>query len=225
MFISIDRRHKFNPEELDGMHKLRARIFKQKKMWDIPLINGMEIDGYDALDPYYMIINRNAESAYVCGCWRILPTVGPNMLAHTFPELLHGQPAPCSDSIWELSRFAIEIPQGNRFGFSQGTTQAIRAIVNFALGRGVEQFVTVTTVGVEKMLIRLGLDISRFGPALQVGIERAVALRIELNGRTSAALERAVSEAVGAPAWHPADYDVPRWLAHGTCNLPQVNPV
>lgn len=76
--------------------------------------------------------------------------------------------------------------------FSQGTVQAIHAIVNFALGCGVKQFVTVTTVGVEKMLIRLGLDASRFGPALQVGVERAVALRIELNDRTTAALERAI---------------------------------
>lgn len=193
MFISIERRTNTHPQALNAMHKLRARIFKHKKMWDIPLINDMEIDGYDALDPYYMIINESADQAYVCGCWRILPTTGPNMLAHTFPELLHGQPAPCSESIWELSRFAIEMPDGNRFGFSMGTTQAIHAIVHFAIECGVEQFVTVTTVGVEKMLIRLGLDISRFGPALQIGVERAVALRIQLNDKTTTALEQALN--------------------------------
>lgn len=193
MLISIDRRTNIDPQALNAMHKLRARIFKVKKMWDIPLINDMEIDGYDALDPYYMIINRNDDEGYVCGCWRILPTTGPNMLAHTFPELLHGHPAPCSDTIWELSRFAIELPDGNRFGFSQGTTRAIHAIVNYAVDCGVKQFVTVTTVGVEKMLIRLGLDISRFGPALQIGVERAVALRIELNEKTTAALETAIN--------------------------------
>lgn len=192
MLISIDRRTNIDPQALNAMHKLRARIFKVKKMWDIPLINDMEIDGYDALDPYYMIINRDDEAGYVCGCWRILPTTGPNMLAHTFPELLHGHPAPCSDAIWELSRFAIELPDGNRFGFSQSTTQAIHAIVSYAIGCGVKQFVTVTTVGVEKMLIRLGLDISRFGPALQIGVERAVALRIELNEKTTSALEAAI---------------------------------
>ncbi|MFI8608140.1 acyl-homoserine-lactone synthase [Pseudomonas sp. NPDC077649] len=193
MLISIERRNNINPQALNDMHKLRARVFKARKKWDLPLINGMEIDGYDALDPYYMIISRDAEQSYVCGCWRILPTTGPNMLAHTFPELLHGQPAPCSKSIWELSRFAIEAPHDNQFGFSQGTTQAIHAIVNFAIRRGVKQFVTVTTVGVEKMLIRLGLDINRFGPALQVGVERAVALRIDLNDRTVAMLESAVA--------------------------------
>ncbi|KAA6172963.1 acyl-homoserine-lactone synthase [Pseudomonas marginalis] len=193
MFISIERRNKTSPKALNSMHELRARVFKYRKMWDVPLINGMEIDGYDALDPYYMIIKKRTDQACVCGCWRILPTTGPNMLAHTFPELLHGQPAPCSESIWELSRFAIEMPENQRFGFSPKTVKAIHTVVNFATGYGVEQFVTVTTVGVEKMLIRLGLDVSRFGPALQIGVERAVALRIQLNAKTMTALELGVS--------------------------------
>ncbi|PRW27788.1 autoinducer binding domain protein [Pseudomonas aeruginosa] len=33
-----------------------------------------------------------------------------------------------------------------------------------------------------------GLDVSRFGPHLKIGIERAVALRIELNAKTQIAL-------------------------------------
>jgi len=195
MQFSIGRRTSLDADSLRSMHLLRARVFKQKKAWDVNLIAEMEIDGYDALDPYYMIITRSAEQTYVCGCWRILPTTGPNMLAHTFSELLYGQPAPCSERIWELSRFAIEVPEGGRFGFSNGTAEAIHAIVRFAMSRNVEQFVTVTTVGVEKMLIRLGLDISRFGPARQIGVERAVALRVELNDKTWQALEqRAASE-------------------------------
>jgi len=193
MLIYIEWRNNIVPEALDDMHKLRARVFRERKKWDLPLINGMEIDRYDALNPYYMIINRYAGQSSVCGCWRILPTTGPNMLAHTFPELLHGQSAPCSESVWELSRFAIEAPNDNLFGFSHGTTQAIHAIVNFAIRHEVKQFVTVTSVGVEKMLIRLGLDISRFGPALQVGAERVVALRIDLNDRTMVILERALT--------------------------------
>lgn len=193
MLFSIDRRNNFNDNALHSMHSLRARIFKEKKAWDVSLIADMEIDGYDALNPYYMIITRAADKSYVCGCWRILPTTGPNMLAHTFPELLYGQPAPHSERVWELSRFAIEVPEGGNFGFSDETTEAIHAIVRFAMSRQVEQFVTVTTVGVEKMLIRLGLDVSRFGPARQIGVERAVALRIELNDKTWQALVQRVS--------------------------------
>ncbi len=193
MLFSIDRRNNLNDIALQSMHLLRARVFKEKKAWDVNLIAGMEIDGYDALNPYYMIITRGADDSFVCGCWRILPTTGPNMLAHTFPELLDGKPAPNSDRVWELSRFAIEVPEGGIFGFSDETAKAIHAIVNFAMSRQVEQFVTVTTVGIEKMLVRLGLDVSRFGPPRQIGVERAVALRIELNEKTWEALVHRVS--------------------------------
>ena len=37
-------------------------------------------------------------------------------------------------------------------------------------------------------MIRAGLDVSRFGPHLKIGIERAVALRIEPNAKTQIAL-------------------------------------
>ncbi|WP_017905040.1 hypothetical protein [Pseudomonas asplenii] len=47
----------------------------------------------------------------------------------------------------------------------------------------------MTTVGVEKLLIRLGLDIRRLGPAKTIGVERAVALSIALNHKTLDALE------------------------------------
>jgi acyl homoserine lactone synthase len=65
---------------------------------------------------------------------------------------------------------------------------AIKALIHFAIERGVDQFVTVTTLGVEKLLRRKGLDISRFGPAMRIGVENAVALRIELNDTTRASL-------------------------------------
>ncbi|MDE1167594.1 MAG: acyl-homoserine-lactone synthase [Pseudomonas sp.] len=104
--------------------------------------------------------------------------------------MLHGAPAPCSETVWELSRFAIEAPDKSAFNFSDVSTIAIRSIVEFAMNQGIKQFVTVTTVGVEKMLRRLGLDISRFGPSIKVGIENAVALNVELNAKTWAALNK-----------------------------------
>ncbi|VVO11640.1 acyl-homoserine-lactone synthase [Pseudomonas simiae] len=188
MFISIDRRENFEAQHLQKMHTLRAKIFKNKKEWDVNIIAGMEIDGYDALNPYYMIITSSTAEPHVSGCWRILPTTGPNMLAHTFPVLLHGDEAPCSEHIWELSRFAIEAPKKSTFNFSDISTTAIRALVEFAMARNISQLVTVTTVGVEKMLIRLGLDLSRFGPSMKIGVEQAVALKVELNEHTWRAL-------------------------------------
>lgn len=189
MDIAIDRRANFAATQLQQMHHLRARIFKDKKEWDVSLIAGMEIDGYDALDPYYMMLADEAQGQGVFGCWRLLPTLGPNMLADTFPELLGGNPAPRSAGTWELSRFAIEQSTSKTCAFSDRSLTAIRAVVDFGRAQGLEHFVTVTTVGVEKLLIRLGMDIRRLGPAQTIGIERAVALTIALNEKTTAALQ------------------------------------
>nr|CAQ15953.1 vI protein [Pseudomonas fuscovaginae] len=171
------------------MHILRAKIFRDKKDWDVSVIGGMEIDGYDALNPYYMILQDADLNESVRGCWRLLPTTGPNMLADTFPELLAGAPVPRAEDTWELSRFAICQQSGRPYAFSDQSLIAIRAVVHFGVERGLKRFVTVTTVGVEKLLIRLGLDIRRLGPAKTIGVERAVALSIALNHKTLDALE------------------------------------
>lgn len=188
MFISISSRLELNFHQLNEMHKLRAKIFKERKGWDVTIIADMEIDGYDALNPYYLIIQGSPPKEQISGCWRILPTTGPYMLEHTFPELLHGVEAPKSENVWELSRFAIQPKHKSALNFSDDSIVAIKAVVEFAMNRGVVQFVTVTTLGVEKLLRRQGLDISRFGPAIRIGVENAIALRIELNDMTRRAL-------------------------------------
>lgn len=200
MIVQIGRREEFDKKLLGEMHKLRAQVFKERKGWDVSVIDEMEIDGYDALSPYYMLIQEDTPEAQVFGCWRILDTTGPYMLKNTFPELLHGKEAPCSPHIWELSRFAINSGQKGSLGFSDCTLEAMRALARYSLQNDIQTLVTVTTVGVEKMMIRAGLDVSRFGPHLKIGIERAVALRIELNAKTqilqryrSLYAERAVS--------------------------------
>ena len=188
MIVQIGRREEFDKKLLGEMHKLRAQVFKERKGWDVSVIDVMEIDGYDALSPYYMLIQEDTPEAQVFGCWRILDTTGPYMLKNTFPELLHGKEAPCSPHIWELSRFAINSGQKGSLGFSDCTLEAMRALARYSLQNDIQTLVTVTTVGVEKMMIRAGLDVSRFGPHLKIGIERAVALRIELNAKTQIAL-------------------------------------
>ncbi|MDI2461080.1 DTW domain-containing protein [Pseudomonas aeruginosa] len=163
-----------------GLRNAELRVGERfaEETWRVP----------DALSPYYMLIQEDTPEAQVFGCWRILDTTGPYMLKNTFPELLHGKEAPCSPHIWELSRFAINSGQKGSLGFSDCTLEAMRALARYSLQNDIQTLVTVTTVGVEKMMIRAGLDVSRFGPHLKIGIERAVALRIELNAKTQIAL-------------------------------------
>jgi len=149
-------------------------------------MSGMEIDGYDALDPYYMAIKGGNNE--LRGCWRLLPTEGPYMLKDSFPQLLHGQVAPEAPRIWELSRFAIETEGRQSFGFADLALAAMREIVLFGDRMGIERYVTVTTTPIERILRRTGIEITRFGPPIRIGVENAIALDIDIGKKTHESL-------------------------------------
>ena len=184
--IRIASRREFDNEDLWEMHRMRAKVFKDKMGWDVNVMSGMEIDGYDALNPYYMMIREPAKG--LRGCWRALPTEGPYMLKDTFPELLHGHPVPKDPKIWELSRFAIEAEGPQGFGFSGVALAAAQAIVTFGDSKGIEHYVTVTTSAIERMMHRTGLAVTRFGPPIRIGVENSVAVLFDIGEQTHEAL-------------------------------------
>jgi acyl homoserine lactone synthase len=191
--IKIAARKDFKSKELWNMYRLRAKVFKERMGWEVPVMSGMEIDGYDALDPTYMLICEQDDN--LRGCCRLLPTEGPYMLRDTFPELLHGHPAPESNTIWELSRFAIETDGQLRFGFAELALESMREMVSFGDRIGIERYVIVTTTAIERMLRCAGIAVTRFGPPIKIGVENSVALEIDLGEQTHRALFGKVTQA------------------------------
>ena len=184
--IQTGQRSNFNRNELRDIHVLRAKVFRDRMGWEVPVLAGMEIDGYDALDPHYMVV-RDDENK-VCGCMRMMPTEGPYMLKDTFPQLLNGAAAPEQEHVWELSRFAIETEGDSGFGFAARAVVAMRGIVTFADENGISKYVIVTTTAIERLLRHTGVDTTRMGPPMQIGVERSVALEIHLGEKTRTAL-------------------------------------
>ena len=184
--IKIAARKDFKSKELWNMYRLRAQVFKGRMGWDIPVMSGMEIDGYDALDPSYMLISEGDSN--LRGCCRLLPTEGPYMLRDTFPELLHGCPVPESSNVWELSRFAIMTDGPKSFGFAELALDSMREMVSFGDHLKIDRYVIVTTTGIERMLRCAGIAVSRFGPPIRIGVENSVALNIDLGEQTHRAL-------------------------------------
>ncbi|MGV2290716.1 acyl-homoserine-lactone synthase [Trinickia sp. YCB016] len=191
--IRIGTRQDFAMAELAQMYRLRAKVFRDRMKWNVAILSGMEIDGYDALSPHYMLVHGSSNE--LRGCWRVLPTEGPYMLKDTFPELLHGHPTPEDPRVWELSRFAIESDSEERFAFGDLALDAMREIVKFADRMGIVSYVTVTTTSVERLLKRTGIDMHRFGPPMRIGVENTVALTIEMSEQTHRALFGQVAKA------------------------------
>lgn len=145
---------------LRGMFRLRYRVFHQRLGWKVEWHEGIERDGFDDLDPIYMVA-RNKQKE-VEGCWRMLPTTGSYMLKNTFPQLLAGDQVPVAEDVWELSRFAVVLPETDKSAQSvlNGVTfEMIRSVFDFAKQHNIRQYVTVTSVALERLLKRLGLPV------------------------------------------------------------------
>ena len=171
-------------DSLLGMYRLRHTVFHERLQWDVNSRDGLEVDDYDDIQPIYMIA-RGSRGA-VDGCWRLLPTEGPYMLKDTFPELLRGELAPRNRRIWELSRFAVaplSADDRRQVNFSDVTFRMMQRLWDFAEANGVDSYVTVTSVALERMMRKIGLSFRRFGDgqSLKVGRIRSVACWIDVN--------------------------------------------
>ena len=165
--------------------RLRHETFIDRLEWDITSEDGMERDQFDELAPFHIAV-KNAGGG-VDGCWRALPTTGDYMLRSVFPELLQGEAVPEGEEIWEISRFAVRKGSSKvAHGYmSEITVDMVRSFHEFAVNMGIKTYVTVTTVACERMLRQLGVELSRLGEgkSMQIGKERSVALRINVNQR------------------------------------------
>lgn len=166
----------------EPMFRQRYRVFRERLGWDVQDRDGLERDGYDDADTRYVLLT--AHGALVGG-WRLRPSTGPYMLADVFPELLHGQPAPRHERVWEISRFAME-DGGARgaFGLNGAARALLRATAAFAVGNGIERYVLVASAAAERLYRHLGLVVHRFGPPLRIGCVRSVAGWIDVDAHT-----------------------------------------
>lgn len=190
LLIAPDRYGDF-ANELNQMHRLRYRVFKSRLDWDVPTNGKFEIDAFDALKPYYLLLR--GDEGRINGCIRLLPSVGPTMLRDTFPILLGGVSAPQTQQIWESSRFALDLPpstpKGGR-GIALGTYELFAGMIEFGLSRGLRRIVTVTDLRMERILRRAGWPLARIGEPQEIGTTRAVAGFLDVSNESLAAIRR-----------------------------------
>lgn len=191
VLTSNTRSRVLSADILDSMYRLRSRAFAERLGWEVTSVAGREIDTFDDLDPTYMIVRDTFEPKRALGCWRLLPTTGPYMMRDVFPELLGGAEAPRDAHVWEISRYAVAPATRTAtrgFGFGDVSIAMWRNLFAFARRAGIDAYVAVTTVAVERLVARLGLTIERYGPPRQIGCELSVAFRLPMDARAEAVL-------------------------------------
>ncbi len=177
--------------EIHGMFRLRHQVFGERLGWEVENHNGLEKDRFDEMDATY-VLSRSGDRE-ITGCWRLLPSTGAYMLKDVFPQLLCGEVPPQRPNVWELSRFAVTSPAGTgdlaQGGISPATRDMLKKLYEFAVKNGIDKYVTVTSVAVERLFRRAGFPMYRFGDgkAQRVGKVLSVACWIDVNDQFRAA--------------------------------------
>lgn len=150
----------------------RRRVFVETLGWELDTQNGMELDQFDRPDTVYVVAQDDNGS--VNGCARLLPTNQPYLLGEVFPQLLNGLPPPCSPEVWELSRFAA-VDFNNHTDSALGQFSSPIAIgllqesIACAAVHGAKRLITVSPLGIERLLRRAGFHAHRAGPPMIIG--------------------------------------------------------
>lgn len=172
------------------MFRMRYRVFAERLHWDVKCQGEVERDEFDDLHTLYLLATDNEDEP--CGGWRLRSTTLPYMMADVpaFEPLLHGNKAPRSPRVWEISRFAVDHDRlgASAFGFNDVASELIRSTIQFAVDNHIEQYVMVVSAAVERLLKHAGLTLHRYGPPVRIGKVLTVACRLNIDAQTRHAI-------------------------------------
>lgn len=176
---------------IQDMYRLRARVFSDRLGWDVDVVDGMEIDAFDRLDPVYLIgFDARFE---VISCVRLLQTTGPHMLADVFSDILLGEPPLRAPTLWESTRFCVDterLSQNDRGpgSVARATSELMSATLEYARDSGITDIITVIDPIMNRVLKRSdNAPCGYVGDTVQMGKTKALAALLDC---TSDRIER-----------------------------------
>ncbi|TBY30693.1 GNAT family N-acetyltransferase [Rhizobium leguminosarum bv. viciae] len=157
-------------------YQLRARVFSDRLGWEVDVTAGCESDRFDVLRPTYIL--AIAETGELAGCARLLPALGPTMVADVFPSLLPDGQLKGHAAMIESSRFCVDaaLAEGKGAGsVHEATLTMFAGIIEWCMANGYTEIVTVTDLRFERILARVGWQLHRLGEPKKIGVTTAVA--------------------------------------------------
>jgi N-acyl-L-homoserine lactone synthetase len=167
-----------------GQHRLRYRLFIERQHYDVPSYRGMEYDQFDTPAATYLVSPDPNGSGEARGIARLIPTSRPYMIKELWPELVEGEPLPCSDVIYEASRFGIDdrLPAAAR---ERVSAEIVIGCQEFALLHGISHFLVVMPpLIIRRAIGGLGCDYRLLGAARQLGRHTVAAAAVAVSWRS-----------------------------------------
>ncbi|MCZ7448157.1 acyl-homoserine-lactone synthase [Rhizobium rhizogenes] len=172
-------------ELLRRHQQLRARVFADRLGWEVAVADGLESDAYDDLMPTYILAVSNRDQ--VAGCARLLPALGPTMVANVFDSLLPNGGLNAHTAMIESSRFCVDttLEEGRGDGsVHEATLTMFAGIIEWCVANAYTEIVTVTDLRFERILARVGWPLQRLAEPKKIGVTMAVAGILPANADT-----------------------------------------
>lgn len=169
-------------ELIARMARFRYQVFVETLGWKLPCQSGVELDQFDREDTLYVLALRGQELA---GVARLLPTQRPYLLGEVFPQLMGSAPVPRDAAIWELSRFTAMDSAANATGpesqfSSAAAVDLMHCVLKLAAQQGARRLITVSPMGIERLLRRAGFLARRAASPMMVDGHTIFACWIEV---------------------------------------------
>lgn len=158
----------------EQMGHYRRSVFIEQLGWELQTTNGMELDEFDGPNAVYVCAHDG--NGQVSGVARLLPTTAPYLMEKVFPELWGSAQLPHDPQIWELSRFAAATSTPvqatpTHQASAYHAEELLLSVMRTSLALGAHTLVTVSPVGMERLLRRNGYRVERAGaPIINHGL-------------------------------------------------------
>lgn len=174
---------------VDHVARYRHRVFVDMLGWTLDAHDGLELDQFDHKDTVHFAAFK--DDGQVVGVARLLPTTGPYLLGDVFPQLMGDLPAPKRPDVWELSRFAaVDLDEPSASPMLQFSSPVaidlLSEVLAYAAKHGASRLITVSPLGIERLLRRAGFAAHRAAPPVMVDGQPLFACWIEVQGPASA---------------------------------------
>jgi N-acyl-L-homoserine lactone synthetase len=169
----------FDPAEVQGMFRLRKRLFVDQCGWTLATIDDIERDQFDTWYTEHCLLFCGAD---LIGGFRAIRADYPYLTRSIFPQLARRR-FPRRRTAWEISRFGV-LPLATE---ARTTRLNYALMFRFAELRGAESLVAMADLSYERFLQRMNIRTRRFGPPQVIGTDRdgreltAVAGEIPIN--------------------------------------------
>ncbi len=176
MIVVIEKHNTHrHPKLMEGMFRLRARVFCDRLGWDVQVACGQERDKYDDEAPVYLIY-ADDEGREVKGSLRLLPTTGPTLLADLFSDTVPDAAHLSAPTIWECTRFCLDDRIVDKEQRLFASAVLIAALGDVAIGAGIESIIANFDATMLRLYRHIGCEVevlgstSRYGRPIYLGL-------------------------------------------------------